>query len=677
MNAQTIITAANDTTSPCPFFIGQALWCSSYGTSYIYNIEREKNGVMRLTGGPAPFEPVLWNVKTVSKDGILSKISGDIAARRAAMAGEISSITEQEARALVDQATAAADERAAKAQNERQERAAMVAKAQEEIERYRPLWAKSAIIAELHENTSDSMTDYFDHKTKRTVVLGWSKHGRDLFSEMRKYAATFDETAELATAPDSAENREKYSMGAGYYLKNGGRHHDGWCIKKRDALSIACAGLEFSPVAMSARMEPAAPIPVANSDAQSSFTIEQHTHTKKGFQMWICIMGERVARDEYMRLLDAARELGGWYSKAWGGAPSGFAFKREDAAKQFADEQGGALPPVDPISPAPAPKRDITPKPAVNVADKLRDAAAAMQSKIDACFRDRETNTPRRSRQAAEARNDGMRWKRAQDIALALAARHEAGNVPAELATVKSRAALYDLAAEATDHSGGYYDAGRLLGRPLDWCNAAKNEQAAIAWGLLSPASDEDAKAEELRRAVDSVKFAKIEGYFPTPADLVERMIDAADLDGLGHVLEPSAGSGAIADALRAYGHEVQCIERHASLAAILRAKGHAVHQGDFLENIPSAVYDAVLMNPPFERGQDCAHVRHAWQYVKRGGALVAIMGAGVSFREQAPYSLFREWLADLGGTIEDIPAGAFKESGTGVASVLVTIRKA
>jgi hypothetical protein len=51
--------------------------------------------------------------------------------------------------------------------------------------------AKAVIVAELHEDESNSMTDYYGYRTKRTVILGFSTHTRDLFSEMRKVAANF------------------------------------------------------------------------------------------------------------------------------------------------------------------------------------------------------------------------------------------------------------------------------------------------------------------------------------------------------------------------------------------------------------------------------------------------------------------------------------------------------
>jgi ribonuclease BN (tRNA processing enzyme) len=62
------------------------------------------------------------------------------------------------------------------------------------------------------------MTDYYGYHTTRTVILGFSNHTKDLFSEMRKYAANFSETAYLAVENGKYEHREKYSMGAGYDL---------------------------------------------------------------------------------------------------------------------------------------------------------------------------------------------------------------------------------------------------------------------------------------------------------------------------------------------------------------------------------------------------------------------------------------------------------------------------
>lgn len=90
--------------------------------------------------------------------------------------------------------------------------------------------AKAVIVARLRQNESDSQTDYFAHSTQRTVILGFSKHKRDIFSEMRKYASNFEETAYLAEYNEDYEHREKYSMGDGYYL--GESKYHGWIIEK-------------------------------------------------------------------------------------------------------------------------------------------------------------------------------------------------------------------------------------------------------------------------------------------------------------------------------------------------------------------------------------------------------------------------------------------------------------
>lgn len=315
----------------------------------------------------------------------------------------------------------------------------------------------------------------------------------------------------------------------------------------------------------------------------------------------------------------------------------------------------------------------------MTLADKFRQAADSLQRKINDCYADRPSNTPKRARQAAQKRNEGQELERGQAMLRALADLHDSGTVPPVLANLTTRAAVLRLAREEADYGGGYYDAPRLLGYPYKWGDKEDQAQAAALWALVDGGrSAARALAEELRRKIEALRFAKIPGYFPTPAGLVAQMIAAANLRAGARVLEPSAGSGAIADALRQRGHNVDCIERHASLAEILRLKGHQVMQADFTECSAASVqlYDAVLMNPPFENGQDCEHVQAAWSYVKPGGALVAIMGAGVLQRENGKHKTAREWLEAQGAEFVTVPAGTFRESGTGVASVMVALTK-
>lgn len=166
---------------------------------------------------------------------------------------------------------------------------------------------------------------------------------------------------------------------------------------------------------------------------------------------------------------------------------------------------------------------------------------------------------------------------------------------------------------------------------------------------------------------------------FVTPRHLAERMVEIAGIrQGMG-VLEPSAGTGRIADAIQAKGCAPECVELNSELVDHLRKRGHLVHHDNFMNWTPTpafAKYDAVLLNPPFSNGQDADHVQRAYEFTMDGGIVVAIMGEGIFIRSDRKAQAFREWLENVGGDSEPLPAGTFRQSGTGVNTRLVTIRK-
>lgn len=94
----------------------------------------------------------------------------------------------------------------------------------------KPTWAKAAIIGELEQDQSDSMSDYYGSRTVRQVLLGWSRSARNNFNEMRTAARNCPMTAPLADLPDSCNHRDNYSMGNGYWL--GEDRYSGWQVSK-------------------------------------------------------------------------------------------------------------------------------------------------------------------------------------------------------------------------------------------------------------------------------------------------------------------------------------------------------------------------------------------------------------------------------------------------------------
>lgn len=217
----------------------------------------------------------------------------------------------------------------------------------------------------------------------------------------------------------------------------------------------------------------------------------------------------------------------------------------------------------------------------------------------------------------------------------------------------------------------------------IDVKRIARERQAALA--RLSPIAKEhrqaarslsSSKAEAMatirdrKTVVENIRVTP--GFFPTPKAVAQKMVDLADLGSGLSICEPSAGAGAIADEIRAAGHEPTCVEFSQTLAGILTRKGYKTITGDFLE--VSQTFDRFIMNPPFENGQDIDHVLHAFKLLNHGGRIVSIMSNGVFYRSDKKASIFREWFEGVGYISDDLPAGTFSESGTGVASKIVVI---
>ena len=211
------------------------------------------------------------------------------------------------------------------------------------------------------------------------------------------------------------------------------------------------------------------------------------------------------------------------------------------------------------------------------------------------------------------------------------------------------------------------------------------NKLLAEYYGEVMPDASNSREARAAREAAKSgKKMAKHHGFYPTPDEIADVILRDCELyrkegDPKLTVLEPSAGTGALAARASAKGAIVDCIELQGDLAATLEASGkyRDVIAGDFLKQIPGPqrLYDRVIMNPPFDGGLDIDHVRHAMKFLKPDGLLVAIMAAATEFRETNQAKGFRETMRDLNVQWVDLPAGAFSEVGTHVNAIMARVR--
>lgn len=312
------------------------------------------------------------------------------------------------------------------------------------------------------------------------------------------------------------------------------------------------------------------------------------------------------------------------------------------------------------------------------IAGKLRAMLPGLTRDIENKRRARLDNTPKRQKETLSARIEADHLERARIAAERLAAAREADTLPAVLAGVATKAELLRMLATRIDHSGGYYslrDTGEFY---------AQDQTAVALRAFLEAAKGEADVAAELERGrlreIDAleraVRLANIPGFFPTPPGVIARMLELAQVAAYHHTLEPSAGKGDIADALRAVGCEPLVCECSPALRDILAAKGYKFFGTDFLECSPLADgFERIVMNPPFERGQDIDHIRHAYTCLRPGGRLVSVMSAGPSFRTDRKSEDFRAWFMAVGGekvVLRDAFVDAFRPTGT--QSVLVVI---
>ncbi|OTI78607.1 SAM-dependent methyltransferase [Pseudomonas aeruginosa] len=195
----------------------------------------------------------------------------------------------------------------------------------------------------------------------------------------------------------------------------------------------------------------------------------------------------------------------------------------------------------------------------------------------------------------------------------------------------------------------------------------------------LREAPAEPDKIKQMERAMIGRRNDGLD-FFPTSAAVTEEAIDAADIQGGMDVLEPSAGMGHMADAIREQtGVEPEVVELSGERRELLEAKGYNLVGSDFME-VSGKQYDRIVMNPPFSKGRDIQHVQHAYSLLKPGGRLVAIMSEGAFFQSNKAAENFRAWLDGLGATSERLPEGSFMDPAlpvnTGVNARMVVIDK-
>ena len=171
--------------------------------------------------------------------------------------------------------------------------------------------------------------------------------------------------------------------------------------------------------------------------------------------------------------------------------------------------------------------------------------------------------------------------------------------------------------------------------------------------------------------------------FYPTPPKVAQQMVAKLSKDAV-NVLEPSAGRGDLAEAIREHGKDdrwgrnsrikVDCIESDPDLAHVLSGKEFPVVGFDWLTYDGVCYYDAIVMNPPFSNGDD--HLLRAWDFL-HDGEIVCLLNEETI---KNPHTAARQRLAEIiskHGTVEYL-GDCFKAAarGTAVQVAMVHLKK-
>lgn len=187
--------------------------------------------------------------------------------------------------------------------------------------------------------------------------------------------------------------------------------------------------------------------------------------------------------------------------------------------------------------------------------------------------------------------------------------------------------------------------------------------------------------------------------FFATPPELADYLVELAEIDNTDWVLEPSAGQGAIIEAIRRAAPTcmITAVELMKENFEVLKNKHGGdelleMHELDFFEykkyvgksvapTVGNAVppkkgFDVIIANPPFSKNQDIDHVLAMYDVLAYRGRLVSVTSTHWERSLRKKEADFKRFLEQVGAEIYDIEAGTFAESGTQVGGKIVVIDK-
>lgn len=176
-----------------------------------------------------------------------------------------------------------------------------------------------------------------------------------------------------------------------------------------------------------------------------------------------------------------------------------------------------------------------------------------------------------------------------------------------------------------------------------------------------------------------------------TPKEVIDILIKKAELFDDCYILEPSAGNGAILEALANHptrtGLSVNAVELNDEKFRHINGKlkndllykkfvSYFAFHFDFLKFNMGMRYNRIIAAPPFKDNIDLAHIRHMYSMLLDDGILVSLTTPYWMTNNEEHQIKFRKWLEDKKYSITLVKDDTFLEKGKTVPTAIIKIYK-
>lgn len=182
----------------------------------------------------------------------------------------------------------------------------------------------------------------------------------------------------------------------------------------------------------------------------------------------------------------------------------------------------------------------------------------------------------------------------------------------------------------------------------------------------------------DIGKKLNGISLSEKFDFFPTPKNIVSKVIELAEIKDNITILEPSAGKGDLIKNIK--NCKITVVELNPILCEILKTQNyHNVFNQEFENFMSDEKFDRIVMNPPFSNRLDAKHIFKAFNnHLKDDGILVAIHSTSIINATDKHSKKFQDLCNHFLIERIELNSGDFKDSGKGtnIKTIISKFRK-